>query len=957
MVHGCVSTGGHALSHLDKSNRLVLRQQALVNCAAGSTREIRKAVMSTLQIAGIVACFLWSFIASYGLLWLLNRLWQSRVSKRDELLASACNEQTSDAKAKPIPALVEQVGAARSVQEQFAQSKPEKLAPAADDAEAKYRSIFEHAIEGIFQTTPDGKYIIANPALARMYGYSSPEELIAKVGNIAHDVYVDPARRTEFAELLRNSDIVTNFESEIRRADGEAIWISENARAVRSENGELLFYEGSVHETSAHKKAENLEQQKEAAEAANRAKSDFLANMSHEIRTPLNGVIGMLDLLIGTEMGKQQQRYAEIARASADLLLNVINDILDFSKIEAGKLELESTDFNIRSVLEDTTEMLMCKAEKKGLELVCHIPPDLPAAVQGDPSRLRQILMNLATNSIKFTDQGQVVIKAEKQAETDESVTVLFTVADTGIGIAKGRLDRLFKSFSQVDASTTRRYGGSGLGLAICRQLVELMHGEIGVESKEGVGSKFWFSIPLRKASVLAHQPITPDELHGLRILVVDDHETNREIFYEQLTRWKFEVVVAASGDEALEQLRRGAEQRRPYRLAILDGRMPEMDGFELARRIKMDSHLRDTTLLMLTSVGGTLDSDQMHEMGLAGYMTKPVRQSKLFDAIVTAAMSDHSDSETKSPDLSGASDGSPRRSGHILLAEDNEVNQMVAAEILQRVGFTCEVVDNGHKAVEALLDKTYDLVLMDCQMPIMDGLTATRAIRERERKQSDDQSRRIPIIALTANAVKGDRERCMDAGMDGYISKPINPELLIAEIQNLLQVANIDSDDAPQSAEVGEPGGAAGAELQTLEEEAHMKPVLHSPFDLASLVQRCMGDPDFAVRILEKFAKRAVEDIVKLKEAVQQLDSDQVSRQAHSLKGAAANLCAEELRRLAAELEAIGRSGKLSPEAAGLVDLMESEIADCVAFVAGKDELIHTISECSKSAAVEVVE
>ena len=913
--------------------------------------------MSNLQIAGIVACFLWSFAASYGVLCGLNRFWQARRSKKIETLLSACVEQKLASEANQQAALGEPAGAAKLVQDS-AKDGSEELAAKANHAEDKYRSIFEHAIEGIFQTTAEGKYISANPALARIYGYATPEELISKIGDIAHEVYVDPARRGEFVELLRHSDTITNFESEVRRSDGQIIWISENARAVRSATGELLFYEGSVHEISARKKAESLEQQKEAAEAANRAKSDFLANMSHEIRTPLNGVIGMLDLLVGTEMGKQQQRYAEIARASADLLLSVINDILDFSKIEAGKLELESTDFNIRSVLEDTTEMLMCKAEKKGLELVCHIPPDLPAAVRGDPSRLRQILMNLATNSIKFTDQGQVVIKAEKQAETDESVTVLFTVADTGIGIAKGRLDRLFKSFSQVDASTTRRYGGSGLGLAICRQLVELMHGEIGVESKEGVGSKFWFSIPMTKASVLAHQPITPEELHGLRILVVDDHDTNREIFYEQLTRWKFDVVVAASGDEALDRLREGAERRRPYRVAILDGRMPEMDGFELARRIKMDSDLRDTTLLMLTSVGGTLDSDQMHEMGLAGYMTKPVRQSKLFDAIVTAAMSDQAESDCgASVELIRTSGVQTHRSGHILLAEDNEVNQMVAAEILQRVGFTCEVVDNGHKAVEALLDRTYDLVLMDCQMPIMDGLTATRAIRERERRNGNDHSRRIPIIALTANAVKGDRERCMDAGMDGYISKPINPDLLITEIQNLLQIASSEAQEASESTEVAEPADATPVELQTAVEEAYMQPVLHSPFDLTNLVQRCMGDPDFAVRILEKFAKRAVEDIAKLKEAVQQLDADQVSRQAHSIKGAAANLCAEELRRLAAELETIGRSGKLTAEAATLTDQMESEMADCVAFVARKDELIRVIGECSKSAAAEVVE
>ncbi len=598
-------------------------------------------------------------------------------------------------------------------------------------AEEKYRSIFENAVEGIFQTSPDGRYLGVNPSLARIYGYASPDELVNRVDDIERQLYVDPDRRADFVRIMQEYDTVQNFESEIYRKDGDTIWISENARAVRDENGELLYYEGTVEEITERKNSEELQRQKEAAVAASQAKSEFLANMSHEIRTPLNGVIGMLELLAGTPLNVQQQRYARVAKTSADSLLSLINDILDFSKIEAGKLDLDSADFDLHLLLEDMTEMFAQRVEAKWLELALHIREEVPVTVNGDPDRLRQVLVNLINNAIKFTERGEVVVRAWVECSFDNDVLVRFSVQDTGIGIPRDRMHRLFKSFSQVDASTTRKYGGTGLGLAVSQRLVELMGGSIGVESEPGKGSTFSFNVRLGRRPDVRRSRKPLANSSELRVLGVDDNATNLEILEAVLDGWGFDYETAADGPTAIETMRRAAAAGRPFQLAILDMQMPQMNGLQLAEYIKDSPDLNKTTLLILTSLGQHLSADQMHSLGLAGYLTKPLRQSRLFDAIVDATAGEvripcaaDSRVEQDCPNQSGLA------SARVLLAEDNEINQIVAYEILARAGCQCDIANNGREALEAVKSRRYDVVLMDCQMPQMDGFEATRAIR-----------------------------------------------------------------------------------------------------------------------------------------------------------------------------------------------------------------------------------
>ena len=660
----------------------------------------------------------------------------------------------------------------------------EQAVAALRSAEEKYRSIFENAVEGIFQTSPDGQYLGVNPALARIYGYASPDELIHRVDDIERQLYVEPGRRAEFVRLMCENDIVHNFESEIYRKDGSTIWISENARAVRDQQGAIAYYEGTVEDITERKNSEELYREKEAAVAASHAKSEFLANMSHEIRTPLNGVIGMLELLSGTPLNVQQQRYARVAKTSADSLLSLINDILDFSKIEAGKLDLDQADFDLHLLLEDMTEMFAQRVETKCLELALHIRPEVPALVCGDSDRLRQVLVNLINNAIKFTDRGEVVIRAWVECHVDQDVLVRFSVQDTGIGIPRDRMHRLFKSFSQVDASTTRKYGGTGLGLAVSHRLVELMGGTIGVESTSGKGSTFSFNVRLgtrpqvRRNRRLLANPGT------LRVLGVDDNATNLEILEAVLEGWGFDYETAADGPSALAAMQSAAAAGQPFQLAILDMQMPQMDGCQLAQHIKQSPALKDTVLLILTSLGQHMSADEMRSIGLAGYLTKPLRQSRLFDAIVDATAGDvqiPADTQT-----AAAARESSLAGARVLLAEDNEINQIVAFEILARAGCQCDIANNGREALEAVKSRQYDVVLMDCQMPQMDGFEATRAIRTFEAKAGAEKPR-TPIIALTANAIKGDRELCLDAGMDSYVTKPINPPDLLGTIASII--------------------------------------------------------------------------------------------------------------------------------------------------------------------------
>ncbi|MFO0896589.1 MAG: ammonium transporter [Pirellulales bacterium] len=922
-----------------------------------------------VQALGVSVCCAWALGVGYLLLWLVDRVWPLRVSEEEEQAGLNVSEhgvttemvglltdmhrqrEDGDFSRRVVVEPHTEVGQVAAeynrVLDRVNQeiSTREQAVAMLRRAEEKYRGIFENAVWGIFQTTHDGRYLAANPALARLYGYETPEAMIAGIADIERDLYVDPARRAEFARLMQQHDTISAFESQIRRRDGRVIWISENARAIRDQKGRLLCYEGTVEDITRRKEAEDLKRKTQAAEAANTAKSAFLANMSHEIRTPLNGVIGMIDLLTGTPLDAQQQRYARICRSSAQSLLSLINDILDFSKIEAGKLELEEVEFNVQLLLEDVLEMFAPRAEAQGLELACHIAQGVPTMVVGDPDRVRQILINLLGNALKFTQQGEVVVRAHLDEQAERHALVKFEVTDTGIGIPAERQNRLFSAFSQVDASTTRKFGGTGLGLAISKQLTELMHGQIGFTSVEGRGSTFWFTARFgRPAKTDPSAALSAESLRGLRVLIVDDNATNREILQEQLRGWGFETTCASDGARALAIAAEAAARQQPFALGVLDHLMPELDGLQLAQRLKADPATARMVLLVLTSLGETLTAADLARFGLAGYATKPVRQSRLLDTLLDAMARDPAQASGGDRPAAKAAAELPRtrRPGaRILLAEDNDINQLVATEILTRAGYVVQVVSNGKLAVEALMADAFDLVLMDCQMPQMDGFEATGLIRQMEADGllPHGSQRRLPIIALTANAIKGDRQRCLAAGMDDHVSKPIDPQTLISAIDTRLGAPPAAAAECPASATA--PSFPVAASVPPLEDTRAADETLaatHSvaeapPIREADLLARCLDDARLVDRLLAKFATQAPAEFQQLSAALAAGDIGAAARAAHALKGMSANMSAARVWEQAARTERAARDNDLVAMQEAVAQL-DAELVACVAYI-----------------------
>ena len=842
-----------------------------------------------------------------------TRDYSIRAEKNSEdevgVLIDGFNEMLQQIQQRDTELLSAREGLERSVDERTTELEQEiadrqRAQEALGVSEERTRLLLDSTAEAIVGINRKGNCTFCNPATLRLLGYPDVAALQGKsMHDLMHHTYPDgrpyPREECAIAITLGRGEGIHSDQDIFWKSDGTSFPVEYWAYPIRK-NGESVGAVITFLDITARKRGQAaLLEAKEAAEAGSRAKSEFLANMSHEIRTPMNGIIGMTELALDTPLTAEQRDYLSLVKSSADSLLHIINDILDFSKIEAGKLELEEIDFRIRELFRDTLKTLAQRSEAKNLELCARVSPKVPTILIGDPTRLRQLILNLVGNAIKFTEQGSIVVDARLELRQSDIVRLHVSVADTGMGIPLDKQQVIFESFAQVDGSTTRRFGGTGLGLTISRQLVELMGGRLWVESAVGKGSTFHFTCNFRES--LEQHPNEEAEvtrsLLGMNVLVVDNNQINREILSEMIANWGMHAVPAGSGAEALLLLENAHAAGQSFPVVILDALMPRISGFDVLERIQSQPQLASSVIMLLSANRLLADTARCRDLGVQRCLTKPVGQSELLDAILMT-LGQRASIQQGPPVLTQAPEKKAARVLNILLSEDNPVNQRLAIRLLEKAGHRVTLAGTGREALAAweMADPPgFDVLLMDIQMPDMDGMEATAAIREREKKLD----RHVPILAMTAHAMRGDKEKCFAAGMDGYVSKPINPAELFAEIDRCVS--------APER-------GNTVPEMPQVDTEGQI--------DRASLLERVEGDQELLAEMIHLFLDDVSKLMAAMRDALQRGDMKVLERSAHSLKGAAANLSAPAASAAALQLEQDARNNEAESAKGSLLEV-----------------------------------